>query len=79
MKAKIYINRHIIQANKKATKETGIIHDAPAIAIRTYKNVFYTKKIEFTQPVRLVQDASKAICSGATVWLETEFEGLIFS
>jgi hypothetical protein len=69
MKAKIYINRHIIQANKKATKETGIIH----------KNVFYTKKIEFTQPVRLVQDASKAICSGATVWLETEFEGLIFS
>jgi hypothetical protein len=79
MKAQIYINRHIIQANKKATKETGIIHDDPAIAIRTYKGVFYTKEIEFTQPVRLVQDATLAICSGATIWLETEFEGIIFS
>lgn len=79
MQAKIYINRHIIQANKKTTKESGVIHDEPAIAIRTYKGVFYTKEIEFTQPVRLVQDASMAICSGATIWLEAEFEGLIFN
>ncbi len=63
MKAKVYINRHIIQANKKKSKKTGDIVDEPAIAIRTYKGSVYAKEVEFNQPVRLVQDAAAAICS----------------
>jgi len=31
MKAQVYINRHIVAANKKATKETGSTVDNPAI------------------------------------------------
>ena len=40
MKARIYINRHIVKSNKK----TG--RDDACIAIRTYKGVKYAKKVE---------------------------------
>lgn len=78
MKAQIYINRHIVAANKKLAKETGIEVDNPAISINTYKGVVYAKQIEFTGGCKLVQDAANARCSGATIWLECEnFESLI--
>ena len=78
MKAKIYLNRHILTANKKATKETGNLVDEPAIVINTYKEKIYCKQIEFTKGCKLIQDANNALCSGATVWLEVnDFESLI--
>lgn len=77
MKAQIYVNWHIIRANKKATKETGVTVDAPAIAVDTYLGSIYAKEIEFTDNYKLVQDAAKARCSGATIWLEGEFESLV--
>ena len=78
MKATIYINRHVMAANKKATKITGKVTDDPAIAIRTYKGSIYAKQVEFTSPARLVQNAESARCSGATIWLEVDdFESLI--
>lgn len=77
MKAQVYINRHIVAANKKATKETGVEVDNPAITINTYQGVMYAKEIEFTCGCRLIQDATNARCSGATIWAEAEFESLV--
>ena len=77
MKAQIYVNRHITRANKKASKETGEIVDNKAIAVNTYKGSIYCKEVEFTKGGRLIQDAENARCSGATIWIETEFESLI--
>lgn len=77
MKAQIYVNRHIVRANKKATTETGNLVDAPAIAINTYLGSIYAKEVEFTGNYKLIQNAAKARCSGATIWLEGEFESLV--
>lgn len=64
-------------ANKKATKETEQLTDHPAIAVNTYKGSIYCKEVEFTQGCKLIQNAENARCSGATIWLEAEFESLI--
>lgn len=77
MKAQIYINRHVVAANKKTTKETGFLVDDKAISINTSKGVIYCKTIEFTQGCKMVQDAANARCSGATIWMEASFESLI--
>ncbi len=72
MKARVYINRHVVAANKKNNQ------DKPSISINTYKDVTYCKKIEFTKGCTLIQDKDNAICSGATIWMEAEFEDLVF-
>jgi hypothetical protein len=72
MKAQIYVNRHIMTANKKATKETGEIVDRPAIAVNTYKGSVYCKEVEFIQGCKLIQNAEQARCSGATIWIEVD-------
>jgi hypothetical protein len=72
MKAQIYVNRHVMAANKKATKETGEIVDQSAIAVNTYRGSIYCKQVEFTKECRLVQDAENARCSGATIWIEVD-------
>ena len=78
MKAQIYVNRHKMAANKKATKETGTIVDEPAISVNTYKGSIYCKEVELTDGAKLIQNAEAARCSGATIWLEVEdFESLI--
>jgi len=77
MKAQIYVNRHIVRANKKATNKTGELVDTPAIAVNTYLGSIYAKEVEFTGNYKLIQDATKARCSGATIWLEGEFESLV--
>lgn len=77
MKAQIYINRHIVGNNKKATKETGTVIDEPAIAVHTYLGSVYAKEVQFTSGCKLIQDAENARCSGATIWIEAEFESLI--
>ena len=77
MKAQVYVNRHVMAANKKATKETGEIVDNKAIAVNTYKGSIYCKEVEFTAGGKLIQDAENARCSGATIWIETEFESLV--
>ena len=80
MKAQIYINRHVMAANKKATKETGETVDKPAIAVNTYKGSIYCKDVQLTGGARLIQDAEQARCSGATLWIEVDdFESLIIN
>lgn len=77
MKAQVYINRHVMTANKKASKDRACLVDEAAISVNTYLGVVYGKEIEFTQGCKLVQDAAQTRCSGATVWMETEFESLV--
>jgi hypothetical protein len=77
MKAQIYVNRHVMAANKKATKDKACLVDEAAIGVNTYLGVVYGKEIEFTQGCKLVQDAANARCSGATIWMEAEFESLV--
>jgi hypothetical protein len=57
MKAQIYVNRHVVAANKKATKLRGTLVDERAIGINTYLGVVYAKRVEFTSGCVLVQDA----------------------
>lgn len=76
MIAKVFINRHIVNANKKATRETGVVVDNPAIAIRTYKGSVYAKEVEFINRIRLVQDAENPMCSGATIWIEADYKDI---
>ena len=78
MKAQIYINRHVIAANKKTSKDTGNIVDEAAIAIHTYLGSIYAKTVDFTEQAKLIQDVTNARCSGATIWIEVEdFESLV--
>jgi hypothetical protein len=77
MKAQVYINRHVMAANKKASKDRGLPIDEAAISVNTYLGVVYGKEIEFTQGCKLVQDAARSRCSGATIWMEAEFESLV--
>jgi len=77
MKATIIINRHVVAQNKKHSRETGGLCDRPAISVRTYKETIYCKQVEFGAGARLIQDAANARCSGATIWLEAEFESLV--
>ena len=77
MKAEVFINRHIVGQNKKTTKETGELKDEPAIAINTSKGVTYCKTVQFPSNAKLVQDPTNARCSGATIWIECEYESLI--
>lgn len=79
MKAQIYINRHVVNANKKATAETGEIVDNAAISVHTYLGSVYAKEVQFTKGGKLIQDASNARCSGATIWIEAEFESLLIN
>lgn len=77
MKAQIYINRQVVASNKKATKETGHLVDVPAIAVNTYKGSIYAKEVILPAGAKLIQDASHARCSGATIWIESVFEDLV--
>lgn len=77
MKAQIYVNRHITAANKKASKLRKVLVDERAISINTYLGSVYAKRVEFTSGCVLIQDASKARCSGATIWIEAAFESLV--
>ena len=76
MKAQVYINRHVMAANKKTSKG-GQLVDQAAISVNTSLGVVYCKEIKFTEESKLVQDAARARCSGATIWIEAKFESLI--
>ena len=67
MKALIYINRHIVNRNKKHKT------DDPCIAIKTYKGVEYCKEANLNGVV-IKQDFHNPICSGATIWLQCDSE-----
>jgi hypothetical protein len=65
-----------MSANKKQSKETKVTVDNPALSVATYLGITHAKTIEVTGPCRIIQNADKARCSGATIWIETDFESL---
>ena len=76
MKARIYVNRRIVKANKKLSRQTGVTVDKPAIAIKTSQGSIYAKQVEVAGGCLLLQDAENAHCSGATIWIECDWESL---
>ena len=71
MKAKIFVNRHKVRENKKH----GL--DQPCIGIRTYKGSTYAKHLKLLgSDWELIQDFENPMCSGATLWLEGQFENV---
>jgi len=66
MKARIYVNRHVVRQNEK----TG--QHAPPICIRTYKGVRRVHKIVIKGPSVMYYSPDKPLPCGARVWLETE-------
>lgn len=72
MKAKVYINRHLVAQNKKAKKENLTWVELPEISINTYVGVKYCKKVDFTQPATLLQNYDSPTCAGAHIYLEVE-------
>ncbi len=77
IKAKVYINRKIVELNKKTTKKTGVLVDNPAISIRTHLGTIHCQTVGFNGEATLIQDAKSAICTGATIWIDSYFEDLI--
>lgn len=77
LQAKIYINRQIVAANKKASKETGTIVDEPAVAINTYRGSIYAHEVVLSGNAKLIQDSANPLSSGATIWIEAQFFDLI--
>ena len=85
MKARIYINRSIVKANQKLSRQTGTIVDNPAhaesapsaTAINTSQGSIYAREVELTGGGRLLQDVENAHCSGATIWIECDWESLV--
>jgi hypothetical protein len=65
MKAKIYINRHIINRNKK----TGT--DQPPITIRTSKGILKARRVDFKEGSVVYRPDNPLSC-GATVWIEVQ-------
>ena len=70
MKARIYINRHRVAANRRHGR------DDPCIAVRTYRGVTYARRLELKGAWVLKQEFSKPICPGATIWLEGDTEDI---
>lgn len=71
MKAKIVVNRHIADANRRHGR------DDPCISVKTYKQTIYCKKVESTGTIKLIQDIQHPLACGATIWMEANFESLI--
>ena len=76
IKATVFINRHIVTANKAATKDLGAIVDRPAITIKTTDGSILVKDVHLLD-CRLIQDALSARCSGATIWIETTLDRIL--
>ena len=71
MKARIIVNRQIVQKNRKEGT------DNPPISVKTYRGTERVHEVKFTGPA-VLRSATTAPSgtSGATVWIETEYETL---
>ena len=71
MKARIIVNRQIVQKNLKEGT------DVPPISVKTYRGSERVHEVRFSGPA-VLRSATSAPSgtSGATVWIETEYETL---
>ncbi len=71
MKARIIVNRQIVQKNRKEGT------DIPPISVKTYLGTERVHEVRFTGPAVLRSaTAAPSGTAGATVWIETEYETL---
>ena len=71
MKARIIVNRQIVQRNRKDGT------DFPCISVKTYRGTQRVHEVKFTGPAVLVStNVPQPNASGATVWIEAEYETL---
>ncbi len=71
MKAGIIVNRQIVQKNRKEGT------DIPPISVKTYRGAERVHEVRFTGPAVLRSaTAAPSGTSGATVWVDTEYETL---
>ena len=71
MKARIIVNRQIVHKNRKEGT------DIPPISVKTYRGSERVHEVRFTGPAVLRNaTAAPSGTSGATVWIETEYETL---
>ena len=71
MKARIIVNRQIVQKNRKEGT------DIPPISVKTYLGTERVHEVKFTGPAVLRSaNVAPSGTSGATVWIETEYETL---
>ena len=73
-RSQIYVNRH--KVNK--IKRTGC-EDEDCIHVRKGKDVRCGSRVEILDAngnavARIIQDFAEPICSGATIWIETEYD-----
>ena len=71
MKARIIVNRQIVQKNRKDGT------DVPPISVKTYRGAERVHEVRFSgSAVLRSATAAPSGTSGATVWIETEYETL---
>ncbi len=71
MKARIIVNRQIVQKNRKEGT------DHPPISVKTYRSAEQVHEVRFTGTAVLRSaTAAPSGTSGATVWIDTEYETL---
>ena len=71
MKARIIVNRQIVQQNRKDGT------DVPPISVKTYRGSERVHEVRFTGPAVLRSaTAAPSSTSDAIVWIETEYETL---
>ena len=71
MKARIIVNRQLVQKNRREGT------DVPCISVKTYRGTERVHEVRFTGPAVLRSAAAPPSgTAGATVWIETEYEAL---
>ena len=71
MKARILVNRQIVQRNRKDGT------DLPCISVRTYRGTQRVHEVKFTGPAVLVStNVPQPNAYGTTVWIEAEYDTL---
>ena len=66
MKARVHVNRHVIDRNRKEGRND------PPFRVKTSKGNEEAMEVEFFGPARLVYRPDKPLSCGAVAWIETD-------
>jgi hypothetical protein len=69
---RIHINQHVIRRNRKEKERE------PVITCKTYKENRYGHSVEIQGPSKVIYRPDKPLSCGATVWIETESEVIVY-
>jgi hypothetical protein len=69
---RIHINQHVIRRNRKEKERE------PVITCKTYKENRYGHSVEIQGPSKVIYRPDKPLSCGATVWIETASEVIVY-